>query len=98
MRNTLKRIFYNYFLRNFSIASVELVLGLALAVFGSSVGIVQWSRSIATGEPATSGTVMLAALPIVVAVQFLTAFFTYDTQDIPRVPIHRESRLPAAGR
>jgi dolichol-phosphate mannosyltransferase len=89
-RNTLKRIFYNYFLRNFSIASAELVGGLTLAVFGTWVGIVQWSRSIATGQPATSGTVMLAALPIVVGVQFLTAFFAYDTQDIPRTPIHHD--------
>jgi glycosyltransferase involved in cell wall biosynthesis len=89
-RNTLKRIFYNYFLRSFSIASVELVAGVLLAVFGTWVGTVQWSRSIATGQPATSGTVMLAALPIVVGVQFLTAFFAYDTQDIPRTPIHRE--------
>jgi len=90
LRNTLKRIFYNYFLRNFSIASVELVAGLVLAVFGTWIGAVQWSRSIATGHPATSGTVMLAALPIVVGVQFLTAFFAYDTQDIPRTPIHRD--------
>jgi glycosyltransferase involved in cell wall biosynthesis len=88
--NTLKRIFYNYFLRNFSIASVELVAGLVLALFGTYVGALGWSRSIATGHPATSGTVMLAALPIVVGVQFLTAFFAYDTQDIPRTPIHRE--------
>ena len=67
-----------------------LALGLALVALGSYVGVVQWTRSIATGHPATSGTVMLAALPIVVGVQFLTAFFAYDTQDIPRVPIHRE--------
>ena len=32
-----KRIFYNYFLRNFNIASLYLVLGLFLSLFGGPV-------------------------------------------------------------
>ncbi len=91
-RNTLKRIFYAYFLRNFSVASVELVLGIMLIAFGTTVGVIQWSASIASGRPATSGTVMLAALPIVLGVQFLTAFFAYDMQDVPRIPVHKQLR------
>jgi hypothetical protein len=91
-RNALKRVFYNYFLRNFSVASVELVLGLLLLALGTTVGVVEWSASIATGRPATSGTVMLAALPVMLGIQFLTAFFAYDMQDVPRTPIHRQLR------
>jgi glycosyltransferase involved in cell wall biosynthesis len=92
LRNMLKRIFYSYFLRNFSVASAELVIGLALLVFGTIFGALGWSESISTGKPATSGTVMLAGLPVMLGVQFLTAFFAYDMQDVPRTPIHRELR------
>jgi dolichol-phosphate mannosyltransferase len=92
--NVARRVFYNYFLRDFSIASLQLVLGSALSVFGFWVGVVQWSRSIASGEPATSGTVMLAALPIVLGFQLLLAFVAYDIQNVPRQPVHRDV-LPA---
>ena len=88
LRNACKRVFYNYFLRNFSVASLELIAGITLTIFGTTIGALQWARSIESGHPATSGTVMLAALPVVLGMQFLTSFFAYDTQDIPRNPIH----------
>jgi dolichol-phosphate mannosyltransferase len=86
--NTLKRIGYGYFLRNFSLASLELVAGLALAAFGTLVGARAWLESIEVGVPATSGTVMLAALPIVLGAQLVLAFVGHDVQDVPRDPIH----------
>ena len=39
--------------------------------------------------PSTSGTVMLAALPLIVGVQFVLAFLSYDLQNVPREAIHR---------
>ena len=86
--NTGKRIAYGYFLRNFSLASVELVAGLLLAAFGTWVGARAWLESIEVGVPATSGTVMLAALPIVLGAQLVLAFVGHDVQDVPRDPIH----------
>ncbi|AOU96447.1 glycosyl transferase [Achromobacter ruhlandii] len=38
IRNSLKRIFYNYYLRGFSIASLELPLGILLFTFGVVYG------------------------------------------------------------
>ena len=67
LKNFGKRIFYNYFIRNFSLASVELVLGLLLTLFGVVYGLASWGAKI----PATAGTVMMAALPIILGVQFL---------------------------
>lgn len=84
IRNFGKRIFYNYFLRNFSIASVELILGLALLTFGVAFGLANWS----TERVATAGTVMLAALPVIVGVQLLLAFINFDIQAVPRLSIH----------
>jgi len=93
LRNFGKRIFYNYFIRNFSIASLELVLGLALLLFGVVYGLSKWGTSV----PATAGTVMIAALPIIVATQLLLAFINYDIQSVPRSTLHlrlKTSLLP----
>lgn len=77
-RNAAKRIVYNYYLRNFSLASLQLVAGVVAMLFGTAVGVRGWSRSIQTGVPATTGTVMLAALPVVLGFQLLLSFMAYD--------------------
>ena len=83
-----KRIFYNYFLRNFNIASLYLVLGLFLSLFGIWFGIDSWIELSGKDETASAGTVMLAAMPIIVGNTYLVGFLAYDIQDIPTDPIH----------
>lgn len=83
-RNALKRVFYNYFLRDFTIASVELVAGLVLVAVGSAFGLISWAQSIASGVTTPAGTVMLAALPIMLGLQLLLAFLAYDIARVPR--------------
>tara|TARA_B100000795_G_C22802305_1_gene442583 strand:- start:774 stop:1739 length:966 start_codon:yes stop_codon:yes gene_type:complete len=83
-----KRIFYNYFLRNFNIASLYLVLGLFLALFGIWFGIDSWIELSGKDETASAGTVMLAAMPIIIGNTYLVGFLAYDIQDIPKDPIH----------
>lgn len=39
------------------------------------------------GQPASSGTVMLAALPVLVGIQFLIAFLHYDVSHLPTGPL-----------
>lgn len=87
-RNTLRRLFYNYFLRDFSAASVELVLGSALLAFGVLYGGVEWARWQSRGVGAYAGTVMLAALPVIVGMQLLLAFLNFDVSRVPRTPLH----------
>lgn len=93
-RNALKRIFFSYFLKDFSIASLELVLGTLLVAFGVAFGAAEWRESIATGVPATAGQVVLAALPIILGTQFLIAFLTVDTRAMPRTPLHPRLEAP----
>lgn len=88
-KNTVKRIFYSYFLRGFSVASLELVLGLPLVAFGVTLGVSAWASSHAAGLATTSGTVMLASLPIILGVQFLLAFLSYDIGSQPQNALHR---------
>jgi hypothetical protein len=93
MRNLVKRVGYNYFLRDMSIASFELIVGIAMFLFGVLFGGFAWTSSVQTGIPASSGTVMLAALPTILGVQFLLAFLNYDIQSIPRIPLVRRMRI-----
>ncbi len=86
-RNFLKRVFYNYYLRDMSLASLQLPLGMLLMVFGVVFGGVQWLHSLSTGLPATAGTVMLAGLPLLVGLQFVLAFLGYDMAQVPRQPL-----------
>ena len=97
LTNTAKRIFYNYYLRNFNIASIEILLGAAFLAFGTWFGVSSWLRGIFANTPQTSGTVMLAALPVIVGVQLVLAFLNYDLGNVPRDPLHRRL-LPALPR
>ena len=87
-RNFLKRIFYNYFLRDFQIASIEWVLGPILALGGFVFGLQAWSAALANNTPATAGTVMIAALPIIVGIQMTLGALNYDIQNTPQRPLH----------
>jgi len=87
--NTAKRIFYNYYLRNFNIASIEIALGIPAMLFGLWIGVTRWISGSLHNAPQTSGTVMLAALPFLVGVQLILAFLSYDLSNVPRDVLHR---------
>lgn len=89
LKNYLKRIFYNYFLRDLSLASVELVFGLFLVIFGTGFGLYHWVLSAQTGVPSSAGTVMLAAMPFLVGLQLILSFIGYDIASVPRRKLHR---------
>lgn len=82
--NTCKRIFYTYFLRDVSVASLELVAGVALLAFGLAYGGWHWWESVATGRTAATGVIMLAAMPVLTGLQLLLAFLAYDIASVPR--------------
>lgn len=92
LKNTIRRILYSYFLRGFSIASIELVLGLFLLVFGVAFGFRLWWLSVMGGLPATAGTVMLSALPLILGTQLVLSWLAFDIAAEPRYPVHRMLR------
>jgi dolichol-phosphate mannosyltransferase len=87
-RNFAKRIFYNYYLRDLSVASIELPMGLILLIFGFLFGANQWVESINQNNFASAGTVMLSALPILIGFQLILSFMSYDIEQTPRLPIN----------
>lgn len=90
--NTARRIFYTYFVLDFGIASVELVLGKLFLLFGLIYGVLGWMESSETGIPATAGTVLLAALPIILGSQMLIAFINNDARNVPKTVLHKQGK------
>jgi dolichol-phosphate mannosyltransferase len=82
-----KRILYNYFIRNFNYASLELIFGVLLLAFGIIFGATTWINPTQPGELASAGTVMLAALPVIMGFQMLLGFANYDMTNVPSKPL-----------
>ena len=85
--NSFSRIVNMYFLRDFNMASLYLIFGIVFLAFGSILGLIHWFHSVTTGIVASSGTVMLAALPIMLGFQCLLGFFNLDVASIPKEPL-----------
>lgn len=82
--NFIKRIFYCYFLREFHIASFNLLLGLGLIAFGITFGLYHWIHGYQLNQLASAGTVMFAALPIILGWQALLSFLSFDVANVPK--------------
>jgi dolichol-phosphate mannosyltransferase len=87
LRNFIKRIIYNYFLRNFSIASVNFALGILLIAFGGWYGFHNWLDAYIANTTTPAGVVMLAALPMILGSQALLSFLSFDIANEPSQPI-----------
>ena len=92
-KNFWKRIFYNYYLRDMSVASVELPMGLILVLFGAFYGLKSWYTYSSYGIVTPAGAVMISALALIFGFQLLLAFLAYDISSIPRRIIHHQDKL-----
>ncbi|WP_427184288.1 glycosyltransferase family 2 protein [Bordetella bronchialis] len=88
IRNFAKRIFYNYYLRDMSLASIELPIGCLSLAVGAYLGASRWLAALHSGIPTPTGTVVLSALGVILGVQFLLAFLAYDIASVPRRAMH----------
>ena len=77
-RNTFKRIFYNYYLRDFSIASIELLVGIGLTLYGAIFGLSKYIHYRNIGEFTPTGTQIIVAMSVLSGLQFLLGFLAID--------------------
>ena len=80
-RNLFKRILYTYYLRDFNLASIELPLGLLFSGFGLILGAYSWIHGIVTNTTTQTGTLVLIAISILLGLQLILAFLSYDTNN-----------------
>lgn len=94
LRGFWRRIWYRYVLWSFSPIALLLFLGLASFLFGLGVAI--WIAFVIVGSViATAGTVMLAALPLMIGTQMLISAMQLDIQASPSTPSYRPFADPA---
>ena len=91
-----ERIIRQYFRFDFSAVSFYLLSSLILGLFGVVWGIVKWIRSDQTGIPATTGTVLIAVLPIILAVQFFVQAVALDIASTPTIPLASRGKRKVA--
>lgn len=84
LRGFVRRLLLSYFVHDFNIASLYLLTGLPLLVFGLVVGLAEWLISVESGVPRTAGTVMLAGLPLILGLQLLLQAIAFDVANAPR--------------
>lgn len=86
----LRRLVLKNFLYDFSMESVYLLTGLPLLTFGLVFGITKWISYSAAGTGAPTGTVMIAAMTIILGFQLLLSAIAEDLRQVPVHPLCRE--------
>jgi glycosyltransferase involved in cell wall biosynthesis len=84
VKGLIKRIVLKYFIYDFNMASVYILIGLPMFLFSAVFGIWEWVDSIVTGTPRSAGTIMLVALPVIVSFQMLLQAINIDINSVPR--------------
>lgn len=79
-----RRIFKKYVLRGFHPIAIFMFFGSILLLFGLLFGLFQWHNSKTSGIPATTGTVMLSALPLLMGFEMLLWSIVLDIQEEPK--------------
>jgi len=79
-----KRIILKYFIYNFNMASVYLLIGFPVFMISVMAGIYIWLDSIQTGNAKSAGTIMLIALPIILSFQMLLQALHIDISSVPK--------------
>ena len=86
--NFLKRLFYVYYLREWSVVSFEFPAALILFFGGIGLGVNFWSVSASTGQATTVGQVMLAVLPITLGFQLFLSVLSLDVSNEPKQSLY----------
>ena len=89
IKNFFTRLLFNYYLRDMSVASIELPLGIFLVVFGSVYGCYSWYHHAQLGVQTPVGTAVISAISIMIGIQFILAFLAFDIASVPRRARHK---------
>lgn len=87
LRRFGQRIAARYFIEDFNVASLEMLVAALLLPAGIAIGLWHWVTAVSSGVPTTPGTVMFAALPIIIGTQLLLSAVSFDIAQRPRVPL-----------
>ncbi len=84
LKTFLKRIVKTYFIYDFNMSSIYILLGIPLFLFGVIYGVYQWWYYSSVDELAPTGTIMLITLSIILGFQLLLQSIHYDIIRTPK--------------
>ena len=84
--NFSKRIFYRYYLREWSVGTFELPIGITLLGFGIVFGLNSYFSASQAGIATSAGQATTSALAIILGMQLLLSFLSFDVNAEPQVP------------
>ncbi len=79
-----RRILLKYYLYDFSMMSLYLIVGIPLLLFGGIFGGIKWIEYASQSIPAPTGTVMLPTLSVILGIQILLSAIEIDMNSTPR--------------
>jgi glycosyltransferase involved in cell wall biosynthesis len=80
----IRRIVLKYFLFDFNIASLYILFGLPVFLFGALYGIINYIKYASSHLPAPTGTVVIPTLLIILGFQLLLSAANYDVGNYPK--------------
>lgn len=83
LKGLCRRFYMRYLLRDFNALSLCALAGTPLFIFGISYALSLWLVPPSPGMPTPAGTVMLAALPIILGFQLILTAFILDVVFTP---------------
>lgn len=83
----VRRLVLKNFIYDFSMASIYLLTGLPLLIFGLTFGIYKWIQYASIRVPAPTGTVMLPTLSVLLGIQLLLSAIEIDLRSVPTEPL-----------
>ncbi len=89
-----RRILLKYYIHDFSMMSLYLMVGIPLLSFGGIFGAVKWIDYASRNVPAPTGTVMLPTLCVILGIQILLSAIEIDMNSVPRKPISDSLESP----
>lgn len=84
----MRRVTLNYFIRDFSFGSICVLFGPPLLLFGFVLGVANWLANWVRDVPTPTGTIMLAALCMLLGIQLTLFFFASDIASAPGRALH----------
>jgi hypothetical protein len=77
------RFLKRYVVNDFGLSALLVMVGGILVFFGLAFGIAKWTAAASAGLPATTGTVMVAVLPVILGFQMLLQALSIEVQNSP---------------
>jgi glycosyltransferase involved in cell wall biosynthesis len=84
LKRWLSRVWHKYVLIDFSAIALFLLLGFMMFAWGFVFGAFLWIRSAITGDPSSTGSVMLCVLPLILGFQLLLQAIVLDIARTPK--------------